>query len=110
MLPNRATHHKCGLGINSNHGSNRLRPSYKKHAIFNRFCVRILLKKESFQTETGLKQARLEKTVRTKYGLLRNRGSLIKKKNCANNFQYRFEKKIKSKLLSGKQFFSAQVS
>ena len=36
----------------------------------------------------------------------------VKKRNCANSFQYRLnfsKKKLKSKLLSGKQFFSAQV-
>ena len=37
---------------------------------------------------------------------------IVKKGNCANNFQYRLnfsKKKLKSKLLSGRQFFSAQV-
>ena len=38
---------------------------------------------------------------------------IVKKGNCSNNFQYRLifsKKKLKSKLLSGKQFFSTQVS
>ena len=38
---------------------------------------------------------------------------IVKKGNCANNFQYRLnfsKKNLKSKLLSGKQFFSTQVS
>ena len=38
---------------------------------------------------------------------------IVKKENCANNFQYRLnfsKKNLKSKLLSGKQFFSTQVS
>ena len=42
----------------------------------------------------------------------KNKG-IVRKGNCANNFQYslNFSKKtLKSKLLSGKQFFSAQVS
>ena len=37
---------------------------------------------------------------------------IVTKGNCANNFQYRLnllKKTLKSKLLSGKQFFSARV-
>ena len=37
----------------------------------------------------------------------------MKKGNCANNFQYRLnfsKKKLKSKLLSGKQFFQPKLA